>query len=87
MSEETQLAPTQACTKSTKLNPTRGSQLRKLLTCKSGATISQIQKAFNWQPHTARAAISGQRKAGWEIERSHSDKGAVDRIIGGVRDQ
>ncbi len=45
-------------------NTTRPAQLRKLLTRKSGATIAQIQSAFGWQPHTARAAISGLRKAG-----------------------
>lgn len=61
--------------------PTRQSQLRKLLTRKSGASIVQIQKAFGWQPHTARAAISAQRKAGFEISRSYTDKGPVYRIV------
>lgn len=60
---------------------TRQEQLCKLLTRKSGATIAQIQKAFGWQPHTARAAISAQRKAGHDIVRNDSDKGAVYRIV------
>jgi len=61
--------------------PTRQVQLRKMLTRKSGASIAQIQKAFGWQPHTARAAISAQRKAGCEITRSDADKGPVYRIV------
>ena len=61
--------------------PTRQAQLRKMLTCKSGASIAQIQKAFGWQPHTVRAAISAQRKAGFEITRSDTDEGPVYRIV------
>ncbi len=60
--------------------PTRHSQLRKLLTRKSGASIAQIREAFGWQPHTVRAAIAGQRKAGCEITRTETDKGSVYRI-------
>lgn len=60
---------------------TRPEQLRKLLKRKSGASITEIQDTFNWQPHTARAAISGLRKAGEIIERSAGEAGAVYRII------
>jgi len=49
---------------------TRQAQLRKLLTRKSGVSIAQLHKTFGWQPHTARAAISAQRKSGCEIARS-----------------
>lgn len=59
---------------------TRPAQLRKLLTRKSGATIIQIQKSFGWQPHTARAAISGLRKEGEVVDRSETGKGSVYRI-------
>ncbi len=62
-------------------NLTRQQQLQKLLSRKSGATIAQIQKAFGWQPHSARAAISMMRKAGHTVERSGSDKGTVYRIV------
>ena len=61
--------------------PTRQAQLHKLLSRKTGATIAQIQKAFGWQPHTVRAAISAQRKAGFDITRSDTDKGPVYRIV------
>ena len=60
---------------------TRRAQLRKLLTRKSGVSIAQLQKTFGWQPHTARAAISAQRKAGCEIARSDTNKGSVYRIV------
>ncbi|MDB4254609.1 DUF3489 domain-containing protein [Yoonia sp.] len=59
---------------------TRHEQLRRLLSRKSGATITQIQKAFVWKPHTARAAISALRKAGSRVERIATEKGSVYRI-------
>lgn len=62
-------------------NLTRQQQLQKLLSRKAGATIVQIQNAFGWQPHSARAAISMMRKAGHTVERSGSDKGTVYRIV------
>ena len=60
---------------------TRQDQLNKLLSRKSGATISQIQKAFGWQPHTARAAISAQRKAGYVVEKNKEKGKLVYRIV------
>ena len=61
--------------------PTRRTQLYKLLTRKSGVTIAQLQKTFGWQPHTARAAISAQRKAGCAVSRTDTGKGSVYRIV------
>lgn len=63
------------------IKATRPAQLRKLLARKSGATVAQIQNAFGWQPHTARAAISGLRRAGEMVERSDAAKGSVYRIV------
>ena len=60
---------------------TRHQQLRKLLTRKSGVTIAQLQNTFGWQPHTARAAISAQRKAGCVVDRAETEKGSVYRIV------
>lgn len=51
---------------------------------KSGATIAQLQKAFGWKPHTARAAISTLRKAGFAVERDDTEKGAVYRVVGEI---
>ena len=61
--------------------PARQEQLRKLLVRKSGASIAQIQKSFGRQPHTVRAAISAQPKAGYEIIRTDPDKGSVYRLF------
>ncbi|MDQ2091957.1 DUF3489 domain-containing protein [Marimonas arenosa] len=74
--------PEVAAVKAVSAKPTRQEQLARLLNRKSGASIAQIQKAFGWQPHSARAAISMLRKAGTMIERSDMDKGAVYRIAG-----
>jgi len=67
--------------KAVKARPARKEQLTKLLSRKTGATIPQMEKAFGWQPHTARAAISTLRKAGFPVERTDTDKGAVYRIV------
>lgn len=61
-------------------NTTRAVQLRKLLGRKSGATIAQMQAVFGWQPHTARAAVSGLRKRGETVERSDTARGSVYHI-------
>ncbi len=47
----------------------------KLISRKSGATIEQIEKATNWQPHTVRAAISRLRKRGMTVLLSQAAKG------------
>lgn len=71
----------QKIAKSKSVKATRPAQLRKLLTRKSGVSIAQIQSAFGWQPHTARAALSGLRKSGETIQRRDAVKGAVYRIV------
>ena len=70
-----------SATKAVSPKTTRAAQLRQMLTRKSGATTAQIQLAFAWQPHTARAAISSLRKAGAVVERSDTPKGSVYRIV------
>ena len=59
----------------------RPEQLRKLLRRKSGASIAELREIFGWQPHTARAAISGLRKAGEAIERRSGRNGSIYRIV------
>ena len=51
--------------KSSKL--TKKARLISLLTTKAGADITSISKRFGWLPHSTRAALSGLRKAGYEI--------------------
>ena len=60
---------------------TRHEQLRRLLSRKSGASITQIQKLFDWQPHSGRAAISTLRKTGSRIDRTVTEQGSIYRII------
>lgn len=67
--------------KAVKASPVRQEQLIKLLSRKTGGTIAQLQKAFGWQPHTARVTISILRKARISVERSDAQKGAVYHIV------
>jgi DNA-binding IclR family transcriptional regulator len=41
-----------------------------LLKQSGGATLDEIVKATGWQPHSARAALTGLRKKGHTIEKS-----------------
>lgn len=41
---------------------TKLGQLEGMLRCKDGATIAQIARALDWQPHSVRGAISGSLK-------------------------
>lgn len=43
-------------------------QLASLLKRKSGVSAPALCKSLGWQPHTLRAAISGLRKSGHQIE-------------------
>ena len=46
---------------------TKKSRLISLLSKDAGADITSISKKLGWLPHTTRAALSGLRKAGYEI--------------------
>ena len=43
----------------------------------SGATIAQIQKATGWKPHSVRAALTGLRKKGHDVQRGKDTKGVT----------
>ncbi len=58
-----------------KSGQTKADKLRAMLSRPQGASLDAICKATGWQPHSARAAISGLRKAGHEIERSAATNG------------
>ncbi|SMX24276.1 DUF3489 domain-containing protein [Boseongicola aestuarii] len=55
-------------------------RLEGLLGRPRGATIRQLQKALDWQPHTIRAAISRLRKDGTEITLDRSGKTPAYRM-------
>ena len=62
---------------------TKTEKVKALLQRPAGATLDAICKATGWQAHSARAALSGLRKAGHRIERSagEGDAAAVYRIL------
>jgi predicted ArsR family transcriptional regulator len=77
MTMESAQKSTIAKAKAVKSRPSRKEQLTKLLSRKACVTIGQIQKAFGWQTHSARATISTLRKSGISVESSDAQKGAV----------
>jgi len=63
---------------------TKKARLIALLSRKSGANVPSLSTALEWQPHTTRAALTGLRKAGYEIKSVKPGKGKPSRywIIG-----
>lgn len=59
---------------------TRKDQLLGLLHQESGATLAELVTAFDWLPHTARAALTGLRKAGHTIDKGKRDDVTCYRI-------
>ncbi len=72
-------------TASTPRTESKQSQLIAMLRQPDGATIAEIAKALEWQPHTVRGAIAGalKKKLGLEVisEKVH-DRGRAYRIAG-----
>ncbi len=62
---------------------TKTAKVQAMLQRPSGATLDAICKATGWQPHSARAALSGLRKTGLQIERTTGEgsAAAVYRIV------
>ncbi len=56
-------------TSSEKRKETKLVTIQRLLTRKSGATLSRLQNATGWQPHSVRAALSTLRKDGYTIDK------------------
>ncbi|HLW92527.1 MAG TPA: DUF3489 domain-containing protein [Roseiarcus sp.] len=56
--------------------PRSGSKLAKvieLLNRREGVGVAELTSTTNWLPHTARAALTGLRKRGFQIERFRSE--------------
>ena len=66
---EANIEPATVPTKS----PTKQSQVIDLLRGEGGVALAAIVDATGWQPHTARAALTGLRKQGHAIERGKID--------------
>lgn len=58
---------------------TKRDQLIALLRRKGGVDAPTISEAFGWRPHSTRAALSGLRKAGHEIEKAAPKDGGPVR--------
>ena len=55
-----------------------------LLDRAKGATLDEICKATNWQPHSTRAFLTGLRKKGFELAREQrGEEGTSYRIAAG----
>ena len=56
-----------------------------LLTRPDGATLAELIAATGWLPHTTRAALTGLRKRGHDIERFKRDDATCYRIMGSAQ--
>lgn len=59
---------------------TKKARLVGLLRQADGASLAAISAGLGWLPHTTRAAITGLRKAGFQIETRCGDSGTLYRI-------
>ena len=59
--------------------PTKRAQLIHLLSRRAGCDILSISKALGWQSHSTRAALSGLRKAGYDLGVEKTAKGKPAR--------
>lgn len=58
---------------------TKKDRLIKLLGTKSGADLKSLSDKLGWQQHTTRAAMSGLRKAGYEVTYEKPIKGGLSK--------
>ena len=64
----------------TSKRPTKKAQLIKLLSSRVGADVVTLSEKLGWQHHTTRAAMSGLRKAGYEVTGEKSAKGGMSKF-------
>ncbi len=76
---------TKSTTSTAAPKPTKFGQIRELLTARRGATLAQLCETTGWQTHSVRAALTGLRKQGCEIERTKADDGTTSYRITSVR--
>jgi hypothetical protein len=61
-------------------------QIIGLMRRKNGASLDDLVEATGWLPHTRRAALTGLRKKGYNIEKTKTPKGKTAyRIVAGER--
>jgi hypothetical protein len=61
---------------------TKQQRMIEMLRRPAGATIPQLSKAFGWEPHTVRGAISGalKKKLGLRVISEKGERGRIYRI-------
>ena len=57
--------------------PTKQSMIATMLRQKGGAALADLMTATGWQSHSVRAALTGMRKTGHQIERQRDAAGAT----------
>lgn len=65
------------------VTPSKMSLVEGLLGRTEGASIEEITAATGWQPHSARAALSGLRKRGFDVVKEKVDSVTRYRIPAG----
>lgn len=65
----------------TKPKQTKTDKVRAMLARPQGASLDAICKATGWQPHSARAVLSGLRKAGDTIARETPTDGKASGSV------
>ncbi len=67
---------------------TKKARLISLLSKDNGADVVSLSRRLGWQPHSTRAALSGLRKSGYEIELTKPCGGKPSRYhISGVPEE
>lgn len=56
-------------------SPGKSHTVLALLKRDGGASLAEITDATGWQPHSARAVLTGFRKRGYSIEKAKADDG------------
>ena len=62
-----------------RIKVTKKARLIDLLSKARGADVASLSKKLGWQTHSTRAALSGLRKSGYEIELTKSGNGKPSR--------
>jgi DNA-binding IclR family transcriptional regulator len=61
---------------------TKPETILKLIRRKAGSSVTELEKATGWQPHSIRAALTGLRNKGHDIQRGQGAKGqTVYRLL------
>lgn len=75
--------PSQNAKPDKRKRPTKAATVTRMLRRAKGASIAEIAKATDWQPHSCRAFLTGVRKSGNAvIKEQRSDRSLAYRISG-----